>query len=616
MGRFLKELRYSLGMKRHIFFIILVCFIACGASWLFQDTLTKELKKSFPGQFAPDQVAVTPSQYHLSGKVAQSSPQVADADLKAEIQLNRNLRNAAWITSYEEILTQFVQIQSFRGPDSAIKGYLTDEAEENRDVDLNGVRYTTVNAIWMEQSVVEKYNLGSEAKHIFSLPNDYLGKIYVVLGAEYKKSSGYSVGTILEGKNEFGSLKMQVVGFLDRGASVMIAGEKVNLDSYILCPFISLQDVYEIKDETPHSYIEGVYLPTTYVDESISGVYLNTPPNSTTDSGMLYMEVRSLWIERTALAEENAPEWLKQLLPAGDSEKDTRIIVGASYGAEKITHGMDFDMKSADKKKLFHAKVSGVLEAGTTYNVLGIDIVLDDYIIFLQPASATDDSNKTTEGEGDTETALIDDPIGPKEREFKVDERGKLFHYQFAMNNGYFTTTLTADEAQQEIDIVVSNSWSDFLKNNPKKAPLTHYRVATAHQANNILFRENASDLASKVLKFTKYGFFISMLLTALYLFWKFYRGKDFYSALYLTGTNRTEMMAMYFVEGALMAALAALGSIGFAFVVCKLLQLDMCATKPLINRIIKLVGIPTGAIMIWIMIRDFGRMFRRTQEV
>ncbi|MBO6065243.1 MAG: hypothetical protein J6P36_02370, partial [Lachnospiraceae bacterium] len=155
-----------------------------------------------------------------------------------------------------------------------------------------------------------------------------------------------------------------------------------------------------------------------------------------------------------------------------------------------------------------------------------------------------------------------------------------------------------------------------FRRDNPKKDPLSSYRVRGADQKNSILYRENAPKLAENILKFTKKGFPICMLMFALYLFFKFWRGKEFYSALYLTGTNRTEMMVLYLVEGVLMVVLAILGSIGFAFVISKLLQLHLCETKPLVGRVIRLVGYPTAAIMIWILIRDFGRMFRRTQEV
>ena len=118
MGRFLKELRYSLSLKRHIFFLVLICFIVCGASWLFQDTLTKELSKAFPSRYAPEQVATTPSQYRISGQVTQKSPQVTDSDLKAEISFIENLRRETWIESYEQICTEYVQVASFLGPDS------------------------------------------------------------------------------------------------------------------------------------------------------------------------------------------------------------------------------------------------------------------------------------------------------------------------------------------------------------------------------------------------------------------------------------------------------------------------------------------------------------------
>ena len=627
MGRFLKELRYSLGMKRHLFFLVLICFIVCGASWLFQDTLTKELQKAFPSRYAPDQVAVTASQYRISGQVTQKSPQVTDADLKAEISFIENLRRESWIESYEQICKEYVQVASFLGPDSAVKGYLTDEFHDNKDVDSNGAKYTTVNVIWMEESLVEKYKLGKEARQIFKMPNDYLEKVYVVLGAAYQdEEDGYRVGNTLKTKNTIGALQMQVVGFLPAGATAMINGEEVDLDSYILCPFISLQNVYEVKEEVPISYTDGIYIPAKMIDDTLAGAYRNNPPNKKNDSktGIQYSEVKALYIERSALLDENAPAWLKTLANVAEKEAHTRVALGSNYGVSgNFITGEMFEMYTG--KSLVKLQPYNILEPGTTWNVYGMDIALDDYIIFLQPEEKKEESNETTNpdgttdpdsGEGDGEGDFIDEPIGPKERTFKVEERAKLFHYQFMMNSGYFTTKLTADEAQIELDEVIERSWKDFRRDNPKKEPLSSYRVSGADQKNSILYRANSPKLSENILKFTKKGFPICMLLFALYLFFKFWRGKEFYTALYLTGTNRTEIMAQYLVEGILMVVLAILGSIGFAFVICKLLQLHMCETKPLKGRMIRLAGYPTAAIMIWILIRDFGRMFRRTQEV
>ena len=75
-------------------------------------------------------------------------------------------------------------------------------------------------------------------------------------------------------------------------------------------------------------------------------------------------------------------------------------------------------------------------------------------------------------------------------------------------------------------------------------------------------------------------------------------------------------MAVLYLIEGILMAALAAAFSVGFAFVITKLLKLHMSDYKPLVKKFFRLAGFPTAAIIIWIMVRDFGRMFRRTEEV
>ena len=245
MGRFIKELKYSIGLKKHLFFILLIGFVACGAAWLFQDTLKKDLKKAFPGTYDADHIHDQEEKYLISGDVKQRSPQVTDADLKAEIQFNENLRNADWSKGYEEIATEYMQIASYLGPDSAVKGYGTDDYYSNKDIDSNGSKYTTVQTIWMDEDLAKKFKLGTEATTIYGMPNNYLEKVYVVLGYDYSQvDNGYRIGNILKTKNSVGNIQMQVVGFLPKNATAMIGDKEVSLNSYILCPFISLMDVY------------------------------------------------------------------------------------------------------------------------------------------------------------------------------------------------------------------------------------------------------------------------------------------------------------------------------------------------------------------------------------
>ncbi|MBQ6105012.1 MAG: hypothetical protein IJL03_03575 [Lachnospiraceae bacterium] len=620
MGRFLKELKYSIVMKKHIFFIVLVGFVACGAAWLFQDTLREDLKKSFPSTYDLKNASTEEQKYLLSGKVSTKSPQVTDSDLKAEIAFHSNLVKAGWVKGYEEICKEYLQIASFLGPDQAVKGFETDEFYSNKDIDNNGAKYTTVQTIWMDEKMVETFRLGEDAKQIFSMPNDYLEKIYVMLGSDYQMENGYRIGNILTAKNSVGKIQLQIAGFLPKGATAKIGDKEIDLSSYILCPFISMDDIYEIKEEVPVSYTDGVYIQVKYLnDEFLAGAYLNNPPNKKNDqkTGLQYAEVRSLWIERSAVTED-APDWLKAL--ANSTSKDVvRVMVGANYGAAgTIAAGTKFDMYAAQTTTNLEAH--NILDPGTTWKIYGRDVVLDDYIVFLQPEKQEEETaNKTennSEEPGSSEPILTDEPVGPLERTFKVDERSMLFHVQFMMNSGYIKTTQTRNEAQLSLAEVIEESWRDFHRDNPKKDPLTTYRIDGASKDNSILFRENSMKLTDQVLKFTKKAFPICMILFALYLFYKFYCGKEFYTSLYLTGTNRVEMMALYLIEGLLMIVLAAALSYGCAFVICKLLKLHMTAPKPVFRRIGKLVGYPTAAIMIWILIRDFARMFRRTQEV
>ena len=622
MGRFIKELRYSLGLKRHIFFIILICFVVCGAAWLFQDTLTAELEKAFPTKYAQEKTPTIAEQRHVSGTVAQKNPAVTDSDLKAELQYNEQLKKAEWIKDYREIATEYVAVQSFLGPDSAVKGYLTDAFHNNKDVDSEGAKYTTVNTIWMEESLAKEFHLGQEAVQIFRMPNDYLSKIYVVLGAEYKMDGGYQVGNILKTKKNTteGVQNMVVVGFLEPGATAKIGEEEINLDSYILCPFISLADIYEIKEEEPGSYTDGIFIQDALITEEMKSVYRNNPAvkKNETKSGVMYGEVKALYIERAALEGENIPTWLKSLANKAEKETYSRAVIGATYvDSGKFVLGEDFDILI--NKTLSKARTVDVLPAGATWTVYGMEIELDDYIVFLQEPKKEEEKqteDQAGDNPGDDEPVLIDEPFGPKEREFKADERLKLFHYQHMMNCGYFTTTLTEDEAQEQLLVLLDEAWKDFRRDNPGKNPLSTYKIEGADPSNSILYRENAPKLSQRIIKLTKYGFFFGMLLFAAYLFFKFWRGKEYYSSLYMTGTNRTEMAVLYLIEGVLMAVLAAALSVGIAFAITKLLQLQMTDYKPLVKRFFRLTGYPTAAIIIWILVRDFGRMFRRTEEV
>ena len=581
-----------------------------------------ELVKAFPSRYNATVSNKEEKIYQIQGEVSQKSPQVNDADLKAEINFNGLLRDAKWIRDYKEIAQEYIQIASFQGPDSAVKGYGEDSFYDNKDIDISGSKYTTINTIWMEKNLAEEFNLGPEALQIFNMPNDYLKKVYVVLGSKYQTEEGYRIGNVMKAKNSVGSFQMQVVGFLKPGATAEIGGKTVSLDSYILCPFISLDDVYVVKEEVPHSYTDGVYIPAKLIDATVSDFYRNNPANKKNEpkSGVQFAEVKALFIERSAIT-DTAPTWLQALANVGEKEAFTRIVVGSNYGvSQKIIPGTPIDMYGGSG--LTKLQAIETLEPGTKWTVYGMEITLDDYIVFLQPEEKKENEEEPKSTETPTEPDsgddfyLIDEPVGEQEREFKGGERSQLFHYQVMMNKGYIATDLTADEAQVNLESMTEQAWRDFRRDNPKNDPLTTYRIAGADQKNSILFRDNVSKLAEKVLRFTKYGFPICMILFGLFLLFKLYKGRDYYAAVFLTGTTRLEIMMLYLVEGVLMIALATAFSAAFAFVICKLLQLEMSPWKPLLNRNIRLAGIPTVIVMAVILLIDFGRRFRRKKEV
>ncbi len=630
MGRFMKELRYSMKMRRHLFFLMLVWFAVTTALWLFQGTVLQELKSSFPGDYGV-KTSGTAKEYKVAGYYDEMAS-VTDSDLKAELRFNQKLHSADWM-DYREIVVDNLYVRAYSGTDLAIVGYEQGDYVDNKDVDVEGTLHSLINTIWMDYAAVEEAKLGLYAEKLFQYPNDYIDRMFVVLGAGLE--GDYQVGDVMEVRTDYGSMDAYVRGFLNKGAKAELNGKSINLDYFIVCPLDNMDNIYGGDDEAAETYVSPIFLHHTALTEDMS-VCDNTLNNATmvTDDKE-YRAVKSLWLSRDVLkSTETDPEWIQKLAKSQNAMYNS-IALGSNYevtGLGKI--GSSMDVKGIDS--ILSCVCTQVLPAGTTITVDGKEICLDDYIVFVQPdyeviyseegeapgapvsptpapdAGAGEDVNQDgedviTPDDSDVSTEMIVNT-------YSVAERSKLFYILFLKNRGYFETTYAPNEAQRKLTVMVEDAWKNFYLENENKDAITTYTVREADAANSILYRQDIATLQGKMKTIAKVGLWLGLALLVLYYFLKLRRGKDYYTAIVLTGTSSVEVMVLFLLEGALLFVLAnAVGYVG-CFVICKLLHLQMIGIGGIVKWNLLVIGLPTLAISVWVLIRDYGRMFRRVR--
>ncbi len=631
MGRFFKEMRYSMKMRRHLFFLMLVWFAAVGAVWLFQGTVDGELHSSFPGDYGIKNDGKL-KEYKVAGYYDDMAA-VTDSDLKAEILFNQALHGADWM-SYREIVVDNLYVRAYVGTDLAIVGYESGNYTGNKDVDVEGTLHSRVNTIWMDETSVKEAGLGIYAERLFQYPNDYIDQMFVVLGAGLE--GDYQVGDVMQVRTSQGSMKAYVRGFLNKGAKAEVDGKSINLDYYIVCPLDNMDNLYEGKTETMSTHTNPVYLYHERLTEDMT-VCDTTMTNPTmVAEEKEYRGVKALWLSRDVLnIDETAPEWLRAFV-SGQSHLYNSIAVGANYKTLGLMNtGNGVDLQGTESKLDYVC--TQALPQGTMYTVDGQEICLDDYIVFVLP-----DYNKLYSEEGENPGAVVtptpipdggedagtegedagtgitpgDSNVSTEEiaNTYSVAERTKLFYILFLKNRGYFETVYAPNEAQRKLSVMTEASWKNFYLENEGKDAITTYCVREADEANSILYRDDISGMQAKLAKVAKWGFVLGAALLVLYYFLKLRCGKEYYTTIVMTGTSSAEVMALYLLEGILLFALAtAVGYVG-NFAICKLLHLQSVGMSGLIKRNLLAIGLPTLAISLWALICDYGKIFRRVR--
>ncbi len=611
MGRFRREFKFSLKTKKHLFFLVLLCLIAASAVWIFQRSLAARMRASFPGDYG-DKSARSEQTFRLEGTQDEMAS-VTDGDLKAEMQLNEALHKADWMT-YSEGAVQHLYIRSYTGPKDMVVGGQEGQYEKNSSVEMEGYTYAYVKAVWLGQETAALAGLGMYAQELFRHPTDYINTLYVMLGAEYKEQEVYAVGDVLQVKTSYGNVEATVTGFLEKGASVELNGKTICLDSYVLCPLVDMSDLYGEAPET-----DKTYLSPMYVTETMLGENNREEGEAITDEEVTYTPVKAIWFDRSLRENENLEATLQGMLKEENIPQMSFVYLGASYREKGVMLGTTITFIAGCGKR--QACCVGFFTEGLTYEVDGETVLLDDYIgivqydyskMYTMPGQSNPQEEEDTAQDTDEETDGDIIATMRPDISYNLGERTKLFSILFLKNQGYVTTTLTANEAQRKLTEEVDAAWKNFYLENKGISAVTTYVIAQADATNSILFHSNIQKILSGLQKADDWMFLGTGFLVLAYFFLKRRTAQEYYVTLLLTGSSVVEIMLLFLAEILFLYA----GSVGvgylFSWLLCRVMQLQAVSFTKLLAANLLAIGVPGIAILLRVALADYGKMFRR----
>ncbi|MBO4627855.1 MAG: ABC transporter permease [Lachnospiraceae bacterium] len=621
MFRFLKEVKYSMKMRRHIFFILLILMGLVSSVYLFRESLESTLKKAFPSDYGVAE-AEKPSKYRIDGKYEQTAT-AKDVDIQAELMLNSALRNADWMTYEEAFLYDNLYVKNYSGTDKALVGYGTEKVTGSKDVEIERGKYSRLQSAWLSEEVLKAEGFGGAADRMFAVDNSYLDTMYVVLGAGIE-SDKYTTGSKLTLRVENLQMNAVVIGFLKPGATMKVGDTVVCLDYYVICPLLDLSGLYDEDREAKKlpTNTDPIYLPEGWFKEGVNIRDTEAENETVENSGKKYSAAKCLWIaEDDIKAMEEVPGWLNTLMEAKSTEDGTySIYAGASYAKNKlISSGANatvMTLYNGAKKIVCY----GFCPEGEKITLGGKEYALDDMIVIIlhnkTNTKTTTTTTQTTEGNttGNGETTNTTDTAKNESegKTFETSERMRLFRILVLKNSCFVNTKLSPDEAERKLEQILESSWENYQKDNPNLKRTSTYRIHEADPEGSVVYRDNIREIPGKLKKFDKPGYYICILLLALFFIYKFFRGMDYYTTIYMTGDTKVEIILLFVFEAAVLYAAACGVGILFAWVVSKMLSLGSVSTAPVFAKNLRIVLFPLIALATVVIVKDFGKLFRR----
>lgn len=612
MIRFFKELKYSLKMRIHLLFILMIIMGLVSAVYLFRESLQGTLEKAFPGDYG--KVSEVQNKFRIAGEYNPTAT-AKDVDIQAELTLNGALHSADWMKYEEAFLYNDLYVKKYTGTDKALVGFGTDKQDASKDVEIERGKYSRIKSAWISEEILKAEGFGGAVDRMFDGENSYIDTMYVVLGSGME-SDQYTAGGKLTLRVENMQIDAVILGFLKPGATMKVGDRVVCLDYYIVCPLLDLSGLYDEEQEEKHlpTNTDPVFLPEAMVKNDSPIADKTATPNQLEADGKKYSAAKCLWLAEDDIAQmETVPEWLTTLRGLKTSDGSYNFYAGRTYETEKLfARGSNINAQTLyEGAKKFIC--CGFIEEGAKITVNGAEVLLDDKIVIVLHNKTTD-TPATTENNNETgETGeKTDTPAAPAGKTFEAGERMLLFRLLVLKNSCYINTNYSADETERKLESLLASSWDNYKKDNPTLTRTSEYKIREADKPGSVVYRENIREVPGKLKKIDAPGYYICIILLALYFFYKFFRGSDYYTTLIMTGDTKIEIVLLFAVEAAILCAVAC--GLGFvlSWVVAKLLRLGAVAAAPIISKNVRIVLIPLIAVSVVIVLRDYGKIFRR----
>lgn len=608
MVRFWKELKYSLRLRKHIFFLLMIIMGLVSAVYLFRESLEASLEKAFPNDYGltTSKTAV----FSIDGSYAEHAT-AKDIDIQYELTVNRSLHEASWM-DYEEGFLYELYMKDYAGPDNAVIGYGTAKFDANKAIDMDKGKYGKIQSAWLSQDVLEKNGFGGLTSRMFANSSSYTDTLYVMLGAGMDNGK-YTSGSKITLRVEGVKVEAVVIGYLDPGTTLMIGKDPVCLDFYVICPLLDLSSLYdEIKIERPkETNLEPIYVQNgmKLLGEGFKFRDTDTSRREVEKDATIYTAVKTLWIYDEDIDEiAEVPEWLSKLRVIKASDASIPAFFGSHYEEDGTDVSRGKNIPSLTVYDGAKALVcNGFIPEGETFKVGDETINLDDYIVAIIPKQEEKKKEEAKSGEGEDNKDGKDQESG-----LQVEQRTILFRLLVMKNSGVFRTKLTADEAQRNLEGILDGAWENYEKDNPDLERTSSYVVHEADKPGSVIYREKIRNIPDKLTKVDSIGYFVCIVLLLLYLVYKFIKGSEFYTTLVLTGDTKLEIVLLFLAELAILFAFACGLAFGLSWIVCKLLGLGAVSIKPIVSKNLRVVLIPFIAIAALVIAKNYGKIFRR----
>lgn len=607
MVRFWKELKYSLRLRKHIFFLLMIIMGLVSAVYLFRESLEASLEKAFPNDYGltTSKTAV----FSIDGSYAEHAT-AKDIDIQYELTVNRSLHEASWM-DYEEGFLYELYMKDYAGPDNAVIGYGTAKFDANKAIDMDKGKYGKIQSAWLSQDVLEKNGFGGLTSRMFANSSSYTDTLYVMLGAGMDNGK-YTSGSKITLRVEGVKVEAVVIGYLDPGTTLMIGKDPVCLDFYVICPLLDLSSLYdEIKIERPkETNLEPIYVQNgmKLLGEGFKFRDTDTSRREVEKDATIYTAVKTLWIYDEDIDEiAEVPEWLSKLRVIKASDASIPAFFGSHYEEDGTDVSRGKNIPSLTVYDGAKALVcNGFIPEGETFKVGDETINLDDYIVAIIPKQE-EKKEESKSGEGEDNKDGKDQESG-----LQVEQRTILFRLLVMKNSGVFRTKLTADEAQRNLEGILDGAWENYEKDNPDLERTSSYVVHEADKPGSVIYRDKIRNIPDKLTKVDSIGYFVCIVLLLLYLVYKFIKGSEFYTTLVLTGDTKLEIVLLFLAELAILFAFACGLAFGLSWIVCKLLGLGAVSIKPIVSKNLRVVLIPFIAIAALVIAKNYGKIFRR----